>query len=188
MPKESRPIVPEIVYAAEPVVDKDDQIRSLQDEVQRLNRELTNARKAFELQAMHFALPKDDHRRKSIITLDKPDHEADLIPKVAALEEENAKLKRQLENARKGFELQALHYALPAEDKRRASIVKLDKDQLKVLRVDDGAVDGTDALFNCLAASAASRDIDTPDAGYDTMCAPVVEDSSYTMCGTIGAK
>ncbi|KAH8092145.1 hypothetical protein JL720_5733 [Aureococcus anophagefferens] len=155
MPKESRPIVPEIVYAAEPVVDKDDQIRSLQDEVQRLNRELTNARKAFELQAMHFALPKDDHRRKSIITLDKPDHEADLIPKVAALEEENAKLKRQLENAQ-GFELQALHYALPAEDKRRASIVKLDKDQLK--------------------------------AAYDTMCAPVVEDSSYTMCGTINAK
>ncbi|KAH8084410.1 hypothetical protein JL720_7902 [Aureococcus anophagefferens] len=162
MPKESRPIVPEIVYAAEPVVDKDDQIRSLQDEVQRLNRELTNARKAFELQAMHFALPKDDHRRKSIITLDKPDHEADLIPK-------------------------ALHYALPAEDKRRASIVKLDKDQLKVLRVEED-VDGTDALFTCLAASAASRDIDTPEAAYDTMCAPVVEDSSYTMCGTINAK
>ena len=61
--------------------------KALQDEVQRLNRELTNARKAFELQAMHFALPKEDHRRKSIITLDKPDHEADLIPKVAALED-----------------------------------------------------------------------------------------------------
>ncbi|KAH8054350.1 hypothetical protein JL722_9087 [Aureococcus anophagefferens] len=188
MPKESRPIVPEIVYAAEPVVDKDDQIRSLQDEVQRLNRELTNARKAFELQAMHFALPKDDHRRKSIITLDKPDHEADLIPKVAALEEENAKLKRQLENARaRASSSRRSTTRSPAEDKRRASIVKLDKDQLKVLRVEED-VDGTDALFNCLAASAASRDIDTPEAAYDTMCAPVVEDSSYTMCGTINAK
>ncbi|KAH8070403.1 hypothetical protein JL721_5173 [Aureococcus anophagefferens] len=161
MPKESRPIVPEIVYAAEPVVDKDDQIRSLQDEVQRLNRELTNARKAFELQAMHFALPKDDHRRKSIITLDKPDHEADLIPK-------------------------ALHYALPAEDKRRASIVKLDKDQLKVLRVEED-VDGTDALFNCLARErrvARHRHA----RGRLRHRARRSSRTRTTMCGTINAK
>ena len=172
---------------------RDQQILELADEVSRLKRELATARKAFELQALHFALPKDDHRRKSIISLDKPkEDKEDLIPKVAALEEENGKLKRQLENARKGFELQAMHYALPADDHRRKSIVTLDKDKLKVLRATEGGARASDdAIFtSCLAPDpGAAADLDEPYEEYDDMAVAVDDsnaDNNSYFCGTLG--